>query len=178
MTSSESSQPDLDWSQIKETIKLLTVSVALVQTSMKEGDSSVNTLTESFSAMVEHMNAISGILNNMESSDERDCALQHCHATHDRIQASIIAFQFYDRLQQCLDHVVHNLDGLSAVIADPQRLYNPFEWKKFQNEIRQRYTMESEKIMFDAILKGKTMEEAIALASSVQEKEEDDIELF
>ncbi len=178
MTTSGSRQPDLDWSQIKETVKLLTVSVALVQSSMKEGDSSVNTLTDSFTSMVGHMHAISGILSKLEPGEEREQALQHCSATSDKIQSSIVAFQFYDRLQQCLDHVTNSLDGLSQLIGNPQRLYNPMEWQKFQDEIRSRYTMESEKVMFDAILAGKTMEEAVSLAAKVEEDEEEDIELF
>ncbi len=179
MAYSGSRQPDLDWSQIRETVKLLTVSVALVQSSMKEGDNSVNTLTDSFTSMVEHMQAINDILNSFASGEERDLALQHCLATSEKIQSSIVAFQFYDRLQQCLDHVTSSLNGLSLLIDDPQRIYNPMEWKKFQDEIRGRYTMESEKIMFDAVLSGKTIDEALSLAAQIEENDdEDDIELF
>jgi len=72
------------------------------------------------------------------------------------------------------------LKGLSAIIENPNRLYNPFEWAKFQDEIRGRYTMESEKIMFDAIHEGKSIEEALALAamSERQQPDESEIELF
>jgi hypothetical protein len=40
--------------------------------------------------------------------------------------------------------------------------------------------MESEKIMFDAILKGKSIEDAIAIKAAIeaQQSEEDDVELF
>jgi hypothetical protein len=103
-----------------------------------------------------------------------------CTETSDRIQESIVAFQFYDRMQQCLRHVTSNLKGLSLLVESPERLYNPFEWHKFQMEIRGRYTMESEKIMFDAILAGKTIEEAMAIkvAAEAEKPEDDDIELF
>ncbi len=179
MSNSGSHQPDLDWSQIKETVKLLTVSVALVQTSMKEGGNSVDTLTESFTSMVSHMNAIQDLLLSLEDGEKKTNALMHCQDTQGKIQASIIAFQFYDRLQQCLDHVTYSLKDLSKLIDDPQRIYNPLEWNQFQQSIRNRYTMESEKVMFDAILQGKTMEEAIHLANNAKEEEdEEDIELF
>jgi hypothetical protein len=181
MKHSASARPDLDWSQVRETIKLLAVSVAQVESSMKIGDESVNVLTGSFSEMVADMNAIHGILNGLTPSEQRDSALAHCISTQERINASIVAFQFYDRLQQCLTHVSNGLKGLSAIIDNPSRLYNPNEWYNFQNEIRGHYTMESEKAMFDAILHGKSIQEAMAIAAHTHTESAgngDDIELF
>lgn len=178
MTHSGSGQPDLDWSQVRETIKLLAVSVAQVEGSMKIGDESVNVLTGSFAGMVEDLDVIRNNLAEIESSDPRDNALARCMATQEKIYSSIVAFQFYDRLQQCLGHVSAGLQGLSAIIDNPQRLYNPQEWYKFQNEIRSHYTMESEKAMFDAILHGKSIEEALALVDFTKNDDGNDIELF
>jgi len=177
MAQSDSYQPDLDWSQVRETVKLLTVSVTQVESNMNAGEDSVNTLTESFTAIVNHMGAINELLGSLEPSDEKNAALDHCQQTSEKIQSSIIAFQFYDRLQQSLSHVTESLKGLSSIVASPERLYNPVEWKKFQDEIRGRYTMESEKAMFDAVLQGKSIEEAIKLAELADEAD-DEIELF
>ncbi|MGZ4999445.1 MAG: hypothetical protein ACXV7F_04030, partial [Methylomonas sp.] len=58
MQHSGSGQPDLDWSQVRETIKLLAVSVALVEGSMRIGDESVNALAGTFASMVEDMDVI------------------------------------------------------------------------------------------------------------------------
>jgi len=180
MVFSRSRQPDLDWSQIRETVKLLTVSVAQVEGGMKAGDESVELLAASFTKMVDDMNAVRNILATLEPSEQREQALFHCDDAQEKIHSSIVAFQFYDRLQQCLQHVSVGLNGLSAIIEDPNRLYNPTEWAKFQEEIRGRYTMESEKIMFDAIHEGKSIEEALALAiaSEKQQADADEIELF
>ena len=81
-------------------------------------------------------------------------------------------------MQQCLQHVTSNLRNLSALVENPDRLYNPKEWLEFQGQIRSRYTMESEKLMFDAILQGKSIEEAIAMRDAHENVETDDIELF
>jgi hypothetical protein len=181
MTQSNPNQPDLDWSQVKETVKLLTASVTQVECCMRQGDASVNTLTESFTSMVDHMNSISAVLNSIDDVEKKDEAIAHCLATSEQIQSSIIAFQFYDRLQQSLSHVIESLKGLSGLVEDPARLYNPNEWMDFRNQIRSRFTMESEKLMFDAIIQGKTIEEAINLAneSDAESKDDnDDIELF
>jgi hypothetical protein len=177
---SNSFMPDLDWTQVRETAKLLTLSAGQVEAMLNTSDLSVNTLTDSFTSIVEHMQTIYTNLQDLEDTPSRDEALRCCTETSDKIQQSIIAFQFYDRLQQCLYHVTSNLKGLSSLVETPERLYNPFEWHKFQMEIRGRYTMESEKIMFDAILEGKSIEEALAIkeAAEAEQNEDDDIELF
>jgi hypothetical protein len=178
---SNANRPDLDWSQVRETVKLLTVSATQVDNSMKVGDNSVNALTESFTSMVEHLQGINEALITIPDSETKRIALAHCAATTEKIHTSIVAFQFYDRLQQCLEHVSLSLKGLSDLVENPERLYNPQEWKLFQESIRNRYTMESEKIMFDAILSGKSISEALALVAAADQAssvEDDDIELF
>lgn len=178
MPPSNSKKPDLDWSQVRETVKLLSLSAAQVEELLKEGDLSVNTLTESFTTLAEHMQVINGYLLALESGTIRDQALISCSETSDKIQSSVVAFQFYDRMVQCLQHVTSNLAGLSRLLESPERLYSPSEWLKLQNEIRSRYTMESERMMFDAILQGKTVNEALAEKEAQRQEQRDNIELF
>lgn len=179
--SSKPFTPDLDWTQVKETSKLLTLSAGQVEDLIATSDLSVNTLTESFTFIVEHMRAIYNHVQDFDDTPARNDILRYCVETSDLIEKSIVAFQFYDRMQQCLQHVTANLKGLSLLVESPERLYNPFEWNKFQMEIRSRYTMESEKIMFDAILEGKSIEEALAIKAQIESQktdDDDDIELF
>lgn len=179
MSFSESNRPDLDWSQIRETVKLLAVAVAQVESGMRIGDDSVNALAKSFTEMSNDMSALQGVLANLQDSEARDQALQHCATTQAKIYNAIVAFQFYDRLQQRLQHVSLSLKGLADIIDTPERLYSPFAWRDFQTDIRGRFTMEAEKIMFDAILKGKSIEEAVALAAAYDgSADEEEIELF
>jgi hypothetical protein len=178
MSCSDSIKPDPDWSQVRETVKLLTLSAAQVDIILQEGDLSVNTLTESFTDIVESMQAINNHLLSLDTSDTRDQALACCAETKAKIQTAIIAFQFYDRMQQCLQHVTSNLRGLSKLVESPERLYNPNEWEAFQNQIRSRYTMESEKMMFDAILQGESVDDAIAAKNAYQHNQSGDVELF
>jgi len=178
MAYSNSKNPDLDWSQVRETIKLLNLSAAQVDVILQESELSVNTLTESFTDIVENMQTINNHLIALDDSGSKDQALACCSETKAKIQAAIIAFQFYDRMQQCLEHVTSNLRGLSKLVETPGRLYNPNEWHEFQDQIRSRYTMESEKMMFDAILQGKSVADAIAAKNAHQHSQSDDIELF
>jgi hypothetical protein len=178
MSHSDSIKPDLDWSQVRETVKLLNLSAAQVDALMQESELSVNTLTESFTDIVESMQTINNHLLSLDASGTKDDVLACCSETKAKIQAAIIAFQFYDRMQQCLQHVTSNLRSLSALVETPDRLYNPNEWREFQGQIRSRYTMESEKMMFDAILQGKSIDDAIAAKDAYKRTGSDDIELF
>ncbi|MCX7092951.1 MAG: hypothetical protein NTY50_05825 [Methylobacter sp.] len=179
MSNSNSFNPDLDWTQVRETSKMLILSAIQVEDMLNQSDVSVNTLTESFTSIVEHMQSINEHLLALDSCAIRNEALTCCAETTDKIQASIIAFQFYDRMQQCLQHVTSNLKGLSELVQDQGRLYNPAEWRQFQHEIRSRYTMESEKLMFDAIVQGKSVDEALSIKNIHQEEDQsDNIELF
>ncbi len=119
-------------------------------------------------------------LKGLEDGTVKDDIERHCLLAHNKVNDSIVAFQFYDRMQQCLEHVTSNLNGLSNIVENPNLLYNSVEWKNLQNMIRDRYTMESEKAMFDAILGGKSIDEAIAIAADYEAEDEKDneIELF
>lgn len=178
MSPSNSKKPDLDWSQVRETVKFLSLSAIQVEDLLKESDVSINILTQSFTAIVEHMHSVNNYLLALDSCQIRDEALVRCSETGAKIQSAIVAFQFYDRMVQCLQHVTCNLNGLSKLLESPERLYNPEEWLKFQNQIRSRYTMESEKLMFDAIFQGKSVEEALAVKNTPHPDPTDNIELF
>lgn len=178
MSFSNSFNPDLDWSQIRETVRLLTLSAAQVDAVLREGDASVNILTEAFADIIEHMQGVSRTLSALAESETKTKALNCCAETSDKIRTAVIAFQFYDRMQQCLQHVTSNLRGLSRLVENPEKLHSPRAWGRFQSEIRARYTMESEKVMFDAILQGKTVDEAIAVKTAFERNQKRDIELF
>jgi len=177
---SNSQEPDLNWSQVRETVKLLSVSSAQVEASMREGDESVTTLTESFADIVGHLEDINKELDTLEEGELKQRLQTHCAAANNKVVTSIVSFQFYDRMQQCLEHVTENLNGLSEIVDSPSLLYNPLEWDTLQNKIRESYTMESEKAMFDAILEGKSIEEAIKIAAEYENNNQtfDEIDLF
>lgn len=178
MPYSNSIKPDPHWSQVQETVKLLTVSAAQIDVIMQESEPSVNTLTESFTGIIESLQAINNHLLSLDTSDYRDQALTCCSETNVKVQKAIIAFQFYDRMQQCLQHITTNLRDLSKLVESSEHQCNPVEWQNLLNQMRSRYSMESEKILFDAILQGASVADAIARKEAHQQQQSDDIELF
>lgn len=173
-------KPDLDWSQVKETVLMLNLAVAQIEKTMSEGHESVDTLTETFASLIGGIKAIGMAAENLSETPEKETIQANVAPATEKINAAIVAFQFYDKLSQRLAHVSNSLAALGKLIETPTRLYNPYEWHGLQAMIKSKYTIEHDRLMFDAILNGASVEEALALAKGTAEKEkpEGDIELF
>lgn len=183
---SSATNPDLDWSQLKETILMLNLAVAQIDQSMNEGNSSVETLTKSFTGLATNLADIHETIPKLDVKDETSAKIKQVIqgstiTATDKVQSAIIAFQFYDKLTQRLDHVSNSLSSLTNLIANPNALYSPLEWRKLQENIRSKYTMESEKQMFDKVISGVSIKAALEEFNQEKQNEdidEDDIELF
>ncbi len=183
---SRAHSPDLDWSQVRETVLMLELAAGQVDAAMRDSNSSVDTLMDTFTSMADTLATIDVALgtlpdtigNGMVKTEIQDNARQVAQKVHQ----AIIAFQFYDKLVQRLDHVCHSLSGLSGLVSDTSRLYNPAEWSALQELIRSKYTMAEERGMFDAVMAGATVEEALKhyMATRMQQVEDSggEIELF
>ena len=64
-------------------------------------------------------------------------------------------------------------------------LYNPERWHALQERIKNSYTMDAERIMFEHILRGHSIEEALEiyrhhfkLTEARKDEGDDDVELF
>lgn len=180
---SNSRAPDLDWSQIRETVRMLHLAVAQIEMAMREGDDSINTLSSSFTTMIEKVNAISAASAMIDGQGEARTMIQeNCATVTSGMYTSIVAFQFYDKLSQRLQHVAESLSALSGLVSDNQRLFNPGEWMGLQDHILSKYSMQEEVNMFNALLSGASIEEALQLYQVKQSDESgehsNDIELF
>lgn len=171
--------PDLDWSQIRETVLMLNLAVAHIENAMKEGDDSVNTLTNSFTTMIGNTEVIRLAMESLEDGNEKTVIKENCEEIHAKMQSAIIAFQFYDKLTQRISHVANSLSALGNLVAHDEHVYNPFEWKGLQEKIKSKYTIESDRAMFDLLLSGASVEEALRVNREKEHQaKEDDIELF
>lgn len=183
---STSANPDLDWSQLKETIVMLNLAIAQIKQSLNDGNASVDTLASSFTALATNLNDIKTSISQVDTAEHPEnekikLIVEGSAATAtDKVQAAIVAFQFYDKLTQRLDHVSHSLTSLTQLIADPNSLYSPPKWLALQESIRSKYTMEEERRMFDKVLAGLPIDEALVeFNNEIHDSDQaDDIELF
>jgi hypothetical protein len=178
--------PDLDWSQVRETVLMLQLAAGQVNAAMHDSNASVEILTDTFTSMVDTLDMVEIALgtlpdtigNGMVKSEIQEGAREISRKVHQ----AIIAFQFYDKLIQRLDHVCQSLGGLSELVADKKRLYTPDEWLALQKQIQSKYAMAEERSMFEAVMAGATVEEALQayMAERMQKVEQSggEIELF
>ena len=181
MKASTSHQPDLDWSQVRETLTMVALAVVQIKSSMTESNESAEKLSTAVTEISGNLLKIrSSFLQDNHTSEEFDQIEQ-------QIRQSVISLQSNDRLNQRLAHVAENLIDLGTLIEDPARLYNPEAWKKLQGEIKDNHTMEEERIMFEHITMGASIDEALEIYqhhfdskddSDDTDDTDDEIELF
>jgi len=173
-------KPDLDWSQVRETVLMLNLAVAQIEKAMKEGDESVDHLTETFTSLAGSIQAIGSAAENLQDTDEKRAIQANIEPLAKQVNRAIVAFQFYDKLTQRLSHASNSLGALGALVGDPVRLYSPYEWHGLQAMIESKYTIDGDRKMFEAIHSGATVDEALALADLHPEIDarEGEIELF
>ena len=87
-------------------------------------------------------------------------------------------------ITQRLEHVTSALGKLCGLISEPSKYADPNEWRLLQTEIRDSYTMEAERLMFEHIMMGISVDEALEIyhhnfdAVVEEDNTGDDIELF
>lgn len=190
---SSANAPDLNWSQVKETIAMLCLAMAQVETSLHDSNESVCQLTDSFTGMASDANSLCQLCDDLEPgqpmTEETIAQLRATSSyTLSRVTQAVVAFQFYDRMTQKLGHVNNSLLKVGDLIGDTGRIFNPREWVQIQETIKSNYTMECERLMFEQIMLGKTIQEALELyhhefreqdkLKPADDKTDDDIELF
>ncbi len=177
---SQSNQPDLDWSQLRETVLMINLAVSQMDYSLHEGNKSVNILATSFTGLAEIMMDIQNQIHLLPEGDDKSKLTTSTQIASSNINSAIIAFQFYDKLSQRLSHVSNDLGALNNLISNPQTLYSPPEWKKLQEKIREKYSMKEEREMFDKVLAGVSVQQALEefRLEAENKKDDDDIELF
>lgn len=178
---SSAAHPDLDWSQVRETVLMLNLAIAQLEMAMRDSGGSVEVLTESFTGMYGNLMGLAETAQALPESPVKAAIQALGTSVSGQMQQAIIAFQFYDRLSQRLTHVSHSLAGLTGIVSDPARLYNPHAWHELQGQIRSKYTMEDEKRMFDTLLATGDVKQALDQYVTRKQAEAggaDDVELF
>lgn len=174
--------PDLDWSQVRETVLMLELAAGQIEAAMKDSNSSVDVLTDVFTTMAGNMRMINDTIAALpdvgEMSDTKASLLGTTENVSGMVNKAIIAFQFYDKLVQRLGHVNLSLASLSNLVSDNSRIYSPDEWAALQEKIRSKYSMREEREMFEAVLGGMSVQDALDTFMNKLKDRSNDIELF
>jgi hypothetical protein len=169
---------EADWCRVRETVLMLNLAVAQISGAMRDGDESVNVLTESFTTMMGRVSHMAAAAEKLPPSEEQAIIMQECGSVGSHVQQAVIAFQFYDKLSQRLNHLGHSLASFAKLMSSSKLIHDPDAWHLLQEDIKSKYTLETDKAMFDAILEGKTVEEALHHLKNEKSNNDEDIELF
>jgi len=155
---------------------MINVAVARIEHAMIEGDVSFTSLTGSFVETVNAATTITATANQLEESALKDTIKENCQDITLRVTDSIVSFQFYDKLSQRMALVSKTLSCLTEILKDKDKTDDIEEWKNLQNLIRSKYTLDADQDMFDAVISGTPIQEALNIA--VNKTTEDDVEFF
>jgi len=103
-----------------------------------------------------------------------------------KMQQAIIAFQFYDKLSQRLEHVSKGLTGLAEIVSHEMKVTSEEEWEAFKSSVRKGTTMREEEELFELIFEQKMhtqeaieiMKERMRTRMQEEESAEEEIEFF
>lgn len=85
-------------------------------------------------------------------------------------QEAATALQFHDRLTQRLTHVRDTLAALSEFVdlRGQAGSASAADWDALRNDIRGRYSMEQERVMFDLLVRGATPDEVLGALAEIR----------
>jgi len=179
---STANQPDLNWSQVRETVLMLELAAVQIETAMKDSNASVDVLTASFTTMADYMRTMLDTLQALPDDgavgDAKARLTGMSEHVAGQVHQTIIAFQFYDKLVQRLTHVGNSLGELGELVGDTNRLFRPAEWVTLQERIRSKYSTREERAMFEAVIQGVPVHDAVERYMAETEGGNHDIELF
>lgn len=185
---SMANQPSEELKHIRETINMLYLAVCQIEATMSDANGSVDTLTSSFTTLAEHTHDMSTKVQGVGEATELATIKDDISSTAKEIQTNISqaiqAFQFYDRVCQRVDHVARSLEKVTNLLDDNTSLNDDGAWQNLQQTIKSSYTMEAERIMFEFIMRGGSVTEALEIyrhhfeKNQESEDDDDEIELF
>ncbi len=162
------------WCHLQETMTMLQLTSAQIRSSMLDGDNSISDLTNTLQKIAEHGQQLDQLLESGQAKEHALELLGH-------VQRGVVACQFHDRVSQRLDHVTTSLSQIAEIVTNPADFSDATKWESLQKTVSESYTMDSERLMFEQIMMGRTVDEAMEIYRhhfTETSDETDEVELF
>lgn len=185
--SSDLDHLDLDLNQVRETVTMLCLAITQIKCTMNDGDTSIESLGSVFSDIAQSVTSMRSAASNAPADNElAQQVIEKTSAADKCLSQAVTSLQFYDRVSQRLDHVTQGLHMLGELLGDCDRRTNPKAWEEIQNEVKESYSLDCERLMYEQIMLGATIEEALELyrhnfnkfSDQNDDDTDDEIELF
>ncbi len=156
-----------------EASRLLLLCNTQLTLSLNQSDQDILELSQVFQNLANICSKLENEKSTSSKLDELHQQIQHS------VNNGVMAFQFYDRLTQQLSHIQQTMDQLSHLIQDNDNLADEDKWQGLRTQLKNSYSMESEHQIFQAIMDGKTKQQALELHRQLEQQQDDDnVELF
>ena len=174
----------------QETALLLELCEAQIDAALRDSGRSVEVLTNVFLQLIAAVDALSEMAKKVappehlrgtlpvpvdEKSNAATQITERCGNLTEQIDSAVVAFQFYDKLTQRLDHVRHSLTTLALFVCDRERSHNGEQWNKLRSSLRRLYRTSEERKVFERIAGETHVGESTAQESYA---EQGSVELF
>lgn len=166
-------ETDHDEKSRQATVLLLRVATGQVQAALADAHDTVARLHETFASLVDRLDKLDSTLTSQDTAapqPTREALLADSRQIGEQVHQAIVDFQFYDRLAQRLEHVASGLDNLGGLLIDPALQGDAEAWEILRLKLRDSYAMEEERALFDAVLAGMPLSEALDHAAHSQQR--------
>jgi hypothetical protein len=151
----------------------LELGAAQLESAMKDSDARVASLTSAINHIVERLVALREIAAGMTAGDAArndelatQLAAVHAELELDARQA-VVALQFYDKLIQRIQHVRDGL-AIPAEVIEAGPHERSAAWEQLLDQVRGRYSMVEERVLFDFLLRGTGPREMMQALTDLQ----------
>lgn len=144
-----------------ETARFLDLAAAQVEVALREGEADLGALTEAFAA-------IGAELQRVRALDPAPPVASACSRMENQLAVAVVAFQFFDRLSQRLQHVQEALQRIAGIVSDGSDVPGHEAWERLRRNIRASYSMEHERLMFDLLVGGASADEVLAALAALK----------
>lgn len=144
-----------------ETARFLDLAAAQVEVALREGEADLGALTEAFAN-------IGGELQRLRALAAGPAVDGVCGRMEGQLAVAVVAFQFFDRLNQRMQHVQEALQRIAGIVSDGGEAPGHEAWERLRRHIRASYSMEHERLMFDLLVGGASADEVLAALSALK----------
>jgi hypothetical protein len=141
------------WTPEQQIARMLLLCEAQMESALSESDVAVDELIKSFKGLIEAGQALGAQKDNTDLAQQLDTLRK-------QTAAAVVAFQFYDKLNQRLGHVRYSLSALAMFVCDREKAHERDQWRRLFSTLRRLYRTEEERQLFKLMVDGATAEEA------------------
>ena len=166
MANSKPIDINMDVTGMADPHKLRNLTQALIQFCIQDGDRASQELSVRLSNL---QSQVSTIQLKLDSDIDKEEIKINFDLAMSEIMQCFIELQFFDRISQRMDHAIQSVEAGEQSDSVQAAVVNSF-------------TMEDERILYDALLEGDSVDSAVQKANAkmitVVNDEDDDVELF